>query len=243
MVGAGATVALREAATLFRQAMPRYVHLLVATDEHVAATYRRYGEYAGLIEVLADAYGSNFGQYLSVPQEAVPSRSVLYHGPIDDALDYELLHQLVHLLPDWKFVFAAPPMINCRPGGDWLRMAMCHIRQRRALRILVPSVRMLWLASCLSTWTLVGRRVGGLHRPYMKRPGCQSWIGPRVSASCRRRRGWRRCIVRWRKGGRRPVPITSPAPRCWMRQAMARRLAQWWRTPTWHCCGGLSITA
>ncbi|AZW19857.1 hypothetical protein CS345_00700 [Bordetella bronchiseptica] len=104
-VGAGATVALREAATLFRQAMPRYVHLLVATDEHVAATYRRYGEYAGLIEVLADAYGSNFGQYLSVPQEAVPSRSVLYHGPIDDALDYELLHQLVHLLPDWKFVF------------------------------------------------------------------------------------------------------------------------------------------
>ena len=75
------------------------MHLLVATDEHVAATYRRYGEYAGLIEVLADAYGSNFGQYLSVPQEAVPSRSVLYHGPIDDALDYELLHQLVHLLP------------------------------------------------------------------------------------------------------------------------------------------------
>lgn len=109
---------LHDAAAAFGVALAHHVDLVLASHADVAEAYRKYGDYSGAMQVVAP------GCHLAYLQQAAAAddrrtgpaaKSVIVRGPIDGTLDYALLHEVVHALPDWQFCFYGAAEIGLQP--------------------------------------------------------------------------------------------------------------------------------
>jgi hypothetical protein len=88
----------------------RHVDLVVTVSPALASTYRSQGAFDGRIIVARNGCDAEFFEAIRREQRPAPkdesSRPIaVYQGAVNRRLDFDLLHELVHRLPDWEFVF------------------------------------------------------------------------------------------------------------------------------------------
>lgn len=106
-VGVRRTRSVQHAAVSFGSTLAHHVDLVFASSADVAEAYRKYGDYSGALLVVEPGCElASLGRLATVERRTgVASKIVMVRGPIDDTLDYGLLHEVVHALPDWQFRF------------------------------------------------------------------------------------------------------------------------------------------
>ncbi|MNX28580.1 putative teichuronic acid biosynthesis glycosyltransferase TuaH [compost metagenome] len=93
------------------EALRRLLHssidLVVAVSDGVATAYRDLGDYGGKLVVAENGCDHQFLADLRGRVTADPNNDkvAIFQGGINKRLDFDLLHGLVHQLPDWKFWF------------------------------------------------------------------------------------------------------------------------------------------
>lgn len=94
-------------AEALRRLLHSAVDLVVAVSDGVAGAYRNVGEYGGNLIVAENGCDHQFLVDLrrSVGDAAIQDKVAIFQGGINKRLDFELLHSLVHQLPDWTFWF------------------------------------------------------------------------------------------------------------------------------------------
>lgn len=95
-------------ATALRGLLSNSVDLVVAVSEGVANAYRGIGNYGGKMIVAENGCDHDFFARVrkSVARNRKAKKNIaIFQGGINKRLDFELLHSLLHRLPDWEFWF------------------------------------------------------------------------------------------------------------------------------------------
>lgn len=107
-VGVSRARSLHDAAVSFGITLAHHVDLVLASSANVAEAYRKYGDYSGTLQLVEPGRDVEFlspAAAMGADRTGVAAKAVAIRGPIDGTLDYELLHDVVHALPDWQFRF------------------------------------------------------------------------------------------------------------------------------------------
>lgn len=106
--GQGIKSTIGEIRASLRKLLPM-IHLLVAVSPSVADAYRGFGGYGGRIIVAQNgcdaAFFSKFADAAKTKRSPGFRQAAIYQGAINRRLDIDLLHRLVHILPEWEFWF------------------------------------------------------------------------------------------------------------------------------------------
>ncbi|WP_338880509.1 hypothetical protein WHX56_03825 [Achromobacter veterisilvae] len=106
-VGVSHTRSLHDVAVSFGVTLAHHVDLVLASSPGVAEAYRKYGDYSGALQLVAPGCDITFLSHIATgtgdDRAGAAPKAVVIPGPIDGTLDYELLHEVVHALPDWQF--------------------------------------------------------------------------------------------------------------------------------------------
>lgn len=85
------------------------IDLLIAVSPAVAESYRRNTQYEGRIFIAPNgcdaAFFSEFAEKAQERHISRLRRVAIFQGGINRRLDIELLHRLIHILPEWEFWF------------------------------------------------------------------------------------------------------------------------------------------
>ena len=106
-VGVRTAKSLHDAAVAFGITLAHHVDLVLASSIRVGEAYRKYGDYSGALQVVESGCDIAFLSQAAAGKcrAGVAEKLVVIVGPIDGTLDFELLHDVVHALPDWQFRF------------------------------------------------------------------------------------------------------------------------------------------
>ncbi len=94
-----------------------YTDLVIAVSEPVASSVRRNSDYDGPVLLLRNGCDPGFWREAIPDKPQRDEKIVFFQGGVNARVDFALVHELVHDMPDWQFWFCGDN--RAAPQPDW----------------------------------------------------------------------------------------------------------------------------